>query len=138
MAEPKLTVAPEPIRWRKLQQPQFWRPSNAGEELAGYYLGRTLKDGAHGQYYVVLVAVPGEDGTTPYMASGSALIRAIDGGQVEVGSFIKIEFHGWKALSGDRMMKLFDVFVGEGMITPDQARAYLNGVFDDEGEEEEE
>jgi hypothetical protein len=116
--KPELKVVPEPITWRKLKRPKTWKPENSGEELVGYYLGQTIKDGRWGQYNVVMVAVPNTDGptTTPYMASGSALIRAIDGGSVEVGMLVRIVYEGLKALDDDREMKLFEVYVGEGSL----------------------
>jgi len=134
--EPKQTLAQEPIRWKKLKSPKTWRPKNAGSELVGYYLGKTLKDGQWGQYYVVMVAVPGKDGfSAPYMASGSALIRALDGGQVEVGSFVRIVFGGMKDLGEDRYMKEFEVFVGEGTITMEQAQSYLEQAEESDEDE---
>jgi hypothetical protein len=66
------------------------------------------------------------------MASGSSLIRALDGNQVEVGALIRVVFNGMKQLSDDRQMKMFDVFVGEGSITPDRARTYMEAAAEAE------
>ena len=133
MSSEALKVVPEPIRWRKLQAPSPWKPENAGEELVGYFLGKTILDGRYSQYQVVVVAAVNEDGTTtPRTASGSALIRALDAGMVEVGHLIRIVYGGRKELDGDRSMKLFEVFAGEGTITPNQVQAYLSRIVEDD------
>jgi hypothetical protein len=44
--------------WRKVHTPLPWRPDAIGEELVGFYGGKSLRDGPHGQYEVVLVHVP--------------------------------------------------------------------------------
>jgi len=42
--------------WKKVVAPKAWRPEATGEELIGFYGGKTTRTGAYGQYDVVLVS----------------------------------------------------------------------------------
>ncbi len=53
---------------------------------------------------------------TPYMVSGAALINAIDGALVQIGTVLKVVYGGMKELSDNRKMKMFEVFAGEGSL----------------------
>jgi hypothetical protein len=125
------------VKWHKLSFPKPWKPDEDGEELIGYYLGQTTYDGQFGQYNVVMLAVPtGKGYSQPYTASGSALLRAIDGGQVERGQLVRVTFQGHKDLGDDRYMKRFDVYIGEGGHLDDQTAELLydrlvNGDYGD-------
>lgn len=105
------------VRWYKLNRPKTWSPKNPEEEIVGYYLGQSLRDGQFGQYTVVMLAVPtGKGFTQPYTISGTTLISAIDGAQIEEGQLVRIVYQGIKELGDDKRMKLFDVYVGEAML----------------------
>lgn len=109
------------VKWRKIHAPKPWHPKERGEELIGYYVGRTLKSGRWGQYEVAVVAVPYK-GT--YTVSGTALIQLLDSGMVGRGEAVRIQFLGMKELSSStenerREMKLFDLYVGENAAADD-------------------
>lgn len=97
------------VTWRKISAPKTWRP-NAGEELLGYYAGRTKRDGKYGQYEVLTVLVPYHG---MFLVSGTQLIQLADSAMLTRGDAIRIVFTGYKELSEDRQMKLFDLFIGE-------------------------
>lgn len=119
---------PSEIRWHKLERPRDWRP-NAGEDLAGYYIGKTMRNGPYGQYEVVLIAVPVDDGMSrPLMVSGVQILQAIDGSGIQPGKFIRVVFGGYEDITGGRQRKRFDVYAAEGSITVEQAQAYLTHV----------
>ena len=125
-----MTANPETrqwIKWRKLARSKPWRPKVVGEELVGYYLGTTTRDGNYGQYKVAMFAVPDDDGhTSPFLVSGTSVIQALNGGNIQKGMLIRVVWKGWKNLNEDRRMKLFDVFAAEGSIDIDDAVAYMN------------
>ena len=123
------------IRWRRLDRPIPWKPKDVDEELIGYYLGKTSRNGKFGQYDVVMLAVPQDGGwTKAFMVSGLSVIQAIDGCVEEMmeGSLLRIVWKGMKELKDDRKMKMFEVYVSEGTITPARARAYMS-QFSEEG-----
>lgn len=107
----------ERFSWKKVEAPKNWRPTHNGEELLGYYAGRSKRDGKFGQYEVVMVIVP-KRGT--FFVSGTRLIQLVDAAMVDVGHPIRIVFAGWQTLAEreddaePRRMKLFEVFVAEG------------------------
>ena len=63
------------FNWKQVEAPGLWRPDDIGEELIGYYGGRTLRTGPHGQYEVVIVHVPQQGA---FMLSGTMIIQLID------------------------------------------------------------
>lgn len=100
------------MKWRKINAPTTWKPQ-PGEELIGYYGGRTLRDGQFGQYTVVIVAVPYK-GT--YMISGTKLIQLFDSAMLARGEAVRVKFLGRKDISTEdekREMKEFELYVGE-------------------------
>lgn len=120
------------VKWHRLNRPKWWKAAEAGDEIIGYYLGQSLRDGKFGQYTVVMLAVPtGQGFTQPYTISGTALISAIDGAQVEEGSLIRIVYQGIKDLDDDRHMKLFDVYLGEAMLDEGIAADLFNNLQSD-------
>lgn len=109
------------IIWRRLEHPKPWRPTLPGEELVGYYLGQTKRQGSYGEYTVALIGVIDAEGAvgTPRLVSGAALINALDGGMAQVGTLLRVVYGGVVEISGDRKMKAFEVFVGEGTLSAD-------------------
>jgi hypothetical protein len=97
------------VKWRKISSPTTWRPQD-GEELIGYYVGRTQRDGSFGPYEVVLVAVPYK-GT--FMVSGTKLIQLADSAMLTRGDAVRVVFLGKKEIGEDREMKDFELYVGE-------------------------
>jgi hypothetical protein len=106
------------IKWKKLEAPKPWRPTLPDEELVGYYLGQSVRKGSYGEYTVALIAVMSEDGSvgTPYMVSGAALINAIDGSLIQIGTLLKVVYGGVMELSEGRKMKMFEVFKQDGVL----------------------
>lgn len=109
-ATPKLQ---DKYEWKKVEAPRRWNPHNPGDELCGFYGGKTLRTGSYGQYEVVLVHVPNK-GT--FMVSGVRIVQLVDASGVEVGWPVRIIWGGTVALSDapDRRMKTFQFFVAEG------------------------
>lgn len=101
--------------WAKITTPQPWRPTKPKEELIGYYAGRTKREGPFGQYDVIMVAVPNVGVLT---AAGVKVIAAIDAGNVQLRTPIKLVFNGLRDVGRDRPMKDVDVFVDETFLTP--------------------
>lgn len=121
------------VTWHKLNFPKPWKPEEPGAELVGYYLGQTHYTGQFGQYRVVLLAVPtGQGYSQPYTISGTAILRAIDGGQVAQGQLLRVTFRGIKNLGDDRHLKQFDVFVGDGQIDDAVANLLYRRLLEEE------
>jgi hypothetical protein len=99
------------FKWRKVEVPRSWNPRSPGQVLIGFYAGRTTRNGAFGQYDVVLVLVPG-DGA--YMVSGVKLMQLLDASMIDTGHPIQIVYNGEKDLGDKKSMKLFDLLVAEG------------------------
>lgn len=97
------------VKWRKISAPTTWRPE-AGEELVGFYAGRTKREGNFGQYEVVIVAVPYKGS---FMISGTKLIQLFDSAQLTRGEAVRVVFLGRKDIGEDREMKEFELYVGE-------------------------
>lgn len=102
------------VKWRKISAPTTWRPQD-GEELVGYYAGRTKRDGSFGQYEVLIVLVPYK-GT--FMISGTAIIQLADSAMLTRGDAVRLRYLGKKDISTPddvekREMKLFELYVGE-------------------------
>src|SRR3972149_1075097 len=98
-------------KWQKVHVPKHWRPKKVGEEIVGFYGGRTLKTGNFGQYEVMLIHVPSLGSFT---LSGTMLIQLIDASMIDMGHPIRVVWGGQKQLDGDKKMKIFEVFVAEG------------------------
>lgn len=128
VSEPLEIEAPTSILWNKLERPKNWKPEE-GQEIVGYYLGTSTRDGQYGQYKVVLIAVPKGDGfSKPVMISGCQVVQALDGSNVQQGAFIRISFVGMKDLGEGRSMKIMDVYEASGSITIEQAQEYLESI----------
>lgn len=97
------------MKWRKILAPVLWHPAD-GEELTGFYAGRTKRDGKFGQYEVLVVLVPYKGG---YMVSGTSVIQLADSAMLSRGDAVRIKYLGKKPIAGDREMKQFELFVGE-------------------------
>lgn len=102
----------ETYAWKKVEAPKRWNPIDPGEELCGFYVGKTTRSGAYGQYEVVLIHVPGR-GTL--MASGVRIVQLVDASGVEPGWPVRLVWRGLQPFPGtDKRMKLFEFFVAEG------------------------
>lgn len=97
------------MKWRKIHAPTVWRPQD-GDELVGYYAGRSLRDGLHGQYEVATVLVPYKGA---FLISGTQLIQLFDSAMISRGDAVRVVFKGRKPLEGEREMKMFELYVGE-------------------------
>ena len=98
------------MKWREISAPKTWRPKDAGEELIGFYAGRTKRDGRFGQYEVVTVLVPYKGA---FMVSGTVLIQLADTAMLARGDAIRIVFIERRQLDEERTMKVFKLYVGE-------------------------
>jgi len=98
------------VKWRKISAPKTWNPKTSGEELIGYYAGRTKRDGQFGQYEVVTVLVPYKGA---FMVSGTVLIQLADTAMLTRGDAVRIVFIERKKLDEEREMKVFELYVGE-------------------------
>ncbi len=95
-------------KWRKIDAPRTWNPTQVGEELIGNYGGRTMRSGAFGQYEVVLIHTDDR----AFMVSGVRIIQLIDAAILESFETIRIVFQGWQAIAGgEKKMRLFDLYV---------------------------
>lgn len=101
----------ERYKWNRIHAPRSWQPQAPGEELVGYYGGRTLRNGSFGQYEVALVHVP-RGGTR--MVSGVAIIQLLDSAFIDKGHPIRIVYKGTQPTTAGHDMKLFDLLVAEG------------------------
>lgn len=97
------------MKWRRINAPVSWHPAE-GEELIGYYGGRTTRNGAFGQYDVVLVLVPFKGA---FMISGSRLMQLVDAAMLARGDAMRVVYGGKKQLDEGREMKQFELYVGE-------------------------
>jgi hypothetical protein len=102
------------VNWREVKAPTSWRPKKR-EELVGYYMGRTKKNGKFGQYEVLTVLVPYKG---VVMISGTMIIQLADAAMFTPGDAIRIVYEGQKELEGDRSMKMFKLYVGDGVALP--------------------
>lgn len=105
------------FEWVKVRAPQPWQPA-AGEELGGYYCGRTIRTGSFGQYEVVLIAVPR---VGMFTASGSELIRLIDSALLTRGHPVRILFKGLEQskTNAARTVRHFELLISAGNPIPE-------------------
>jgi len=103
----------ERYEWKQVEAPKMWRPRMLGEELVGFFGGKSVRNGRFGQYEVVLVHVPRRGS---FMVSGTRVSQLVDAAGVGEGWPVRIVWRGHVVLAGEeeRKMKLFDVFVAEG------------------------
>jgi hypothetical protein len=105
----------EQFKWRRVQAPQRWSPTEVGQEVVGYYGGQTVKTGAYGQYQVVLIHIPmGQS----LMLSGTKLIQLVDASLIPPGHPIRVIWKGLTDLRNGHTMKDFEVLVAEGEAIP--------------------
>jgi len=102
--------------WRRVDAPKTWRPRMIGEELVGFFGGKTTRKGQWGQYDVVLVHVPSRGS---FMVSGTRVNQLVDAADIQTGWPVRIVWRGAVALpptaDGEpRSMKQYEVFVAEG------------------------
>lgn len=107
----------ERFNWQRVVAPRPWRP-DVGEELIGYYGGRTLRKGQFGQYEVVVAHVPTQGA---FAITGTHLIQLIDAALIQKGHPIRVKYLGktrTKAEDEDgrsHEMKIFDLLIAEGL-----------------------
>lgn len=112
MADDDPVRSPDRFKWRKADPPRTWSPTKQGEEIVGFYFGRTLRRSRYGSYEVVMLAVPGQG---VWVVSGVKVVQLVDASLVEVGQPLKIVFGGIQKLAdGKKTMKLFECFVTDG------------------------
>lgn len=97
------------MKWRKIEAPLTWRPS-PGEELVGYYAGRTKRDGQFGQYEVLIVAVPYDSAR---MVSGTRIVQLADAAMLSRGDAVRIKYLGTSDMPSGKYAKQFELYVGE-------------------------
>lgn len=95
--------------WRKVSAPKPWHPK-PGEEIAGFYGGRTVKNGKYGQYAAVFIRVPGRGAL---MVTGARIIQLLDAAMVEVGAPVHITFKGKQDIGDNKTMNVFELQVGD-------------------------
>ncbi len=96
--------------WCAVKAPKPWYPKLPGEELVGFYGGRTLATGQFGQHEIVLIFVPGQGAFT---ITGAVLIRLIDAAMAAVGDPIRIVWGGKQDIGEGRTMKNFELYTAE-------------------------
>jgi hypothetical protein len=111
--------------WKQVKAPMVWRPETVGQELIGYYAGRTKRDGQYGQYETVLVLVP-EVGA--FTLSGTKLIQLVDASQLAAGDPVRIMWGGYIDTANGRQMKDFQLFISEGEPLADKLRFFHREV----------
>lgn len=106
----------ERYNWRKVEPPTAWKPTDDGDELAGYYAGRTSRNGKFGTYEAVLIAVPGG---RLMMVSGIKAIQLFDAAVgLVLGAPVRVVWRGREETSSKRQVKLFELFVSDGDVVP--------------------
>jgi hypothetical protein len=98
------------VKWKEVEAPTSWRPRK-GDELIGWYAGKTVKNGRYGEYTVITVLVPYQGAV---MVSGSKIIQLADTAMIRPGEPIKIVYCGKIDIGEDRKMKTFKMYMGEG------------------------
>ena len=69
-------------KWKKVEIPKPWTPSETGSKLTGFYGGKTSRQGSFGQYDVVIVHVPLGGART---VSGIQVLQLVDAAMIDVG-----------------------------------------------------
>ena len=101
--------------WKKVHSPLPWKPTELGDELCGFYGGKTPRMGPNGQYDVVLVHVPC-NGT--WTVSGLDILQKADAAAIQIGHPIRVQWAGTRQTGNGRTMKLFTVLVADGKPIP--------------------
>jgi hypothetical protein len=118
-------VLRERFEWRKVELPKVWRPE-PGEELVGYFGNRTLRDGPHGQYEVVVVYIPKVGAR---MVSGTEAIQLVDSAMIKRGHPIRLKFLGREDIGNGRFKKKFSLMVAEGEPLFENELAAIEALF---------
>ncbi|OHD23661.1 MAG: hypothetical protein A2Y38_23475 [Spirochaetes bacterium GWB1_59_5] len=108
----------ERFKWRKVVAPRPWQPKEPGGALLGYYGGRTLRTGPHGQYEVAIVHVPREGA---FMLTGVRIIQLIDASMIAIGHPIQVVWQGMVDTTAGHQMKNYEVLVADGDAIPAEA-----------------
>lgn len=125
MASKTATTVPEAFRarfeWVKVEAPRPWDPE-PGDELLGWYGGRTLRNGRFGQYEEVLIHVPRRGMLT---ASGTELTRLLDASQIVRGHPICVRFMGL-VQGAHHIYKRWELEIaaGQDKIDPDEMPSF--------------
>mgnify|MGYP007047028315 CR=1 FL=1 len=106
--------------WKTVKGPRRWRPENDGAEIAGFYGGRTVRDGKWGQYTVIIVHVPGRGSLT---LSGTKLVQLMDSSMAGVGDPVLIKWVGYKDIGDGRQMKNYELRVAASERTEEGVEA---------------
>tara|TARA_Y100000310_G_scaffold194428_2_gene194409 strand:+ start:4933 stop:5349 length:417 start_codon:yes stop_codon:yes gene_type:complete len=114
----------ERYKWRKVAAPRAWTPEEEGEELVGFYGGRTLREGQYGQYEVVIVHVPMQGSFT---LSGVKVVQLMDAAMAAIGHPVRVVWKGYKETGAGHQMKNYDVLVAEGEAIPAEALPEVPG-----------
>jgi len=114
--------------WKKVEAPRTWRPRANGEELAGFYGGKTSRNGEYGSYDLVIVHVPARGS---YLISGTRAIQLFDAANLTIGWPVRVVWRGKIAIpDSDKTMKNFDVYVAEGDPCSPEDLPLVSGVTD--------
>lgn len=100
----------ERIKWKRVAAPGLWQPS-VGEELVGYYGGRTTRSGRFGQYDAALVQLPRQAGSR--IVSGVKILQLLDSAGLRIGGLVRITYLGMVPLGEGRSMRDFALDVEE-------------------------
>ncbi len=99
----------ERFKWKKVEAPRAWRP-RPGDELLGFYGGKTTKSGRFGSYEAVIVHVPGGPAM---LISGVMAVQAADSAMLVVGHPVRFVFKGLKDLGEGKTLKQVEMFVAD-------------------------
>lgn len=102
------TLLCERYNWKQVVTPKVWRPTFIGEELVGFYGGKSQRRGSFGAYDVIIVHVPQRGAL---IISGTQALQLIDASGIAVGGPVRFIHQGSLDLPGDRTMKCFELFV---------------------------
>lgn len=94
--------------WVQVDIPRPWRPKYTGEELVGFYGGRTIRHGMYGEYTVILIHIPKLGAVT---LSGTDIVQRVDAAMLEEGEPVRIVWCGYKELGDEKRKKIYDLWV---------------------------
>ena len=108
----------ERYKWKKVAAPKAWNPEVEGEQLTGFYGGRTIRDGLYGQYEVIIVHVPMAGAFT---LTGTKLVQLMDASGATPGEPVIVRWLGHKETARGYKMKNYEVLVADGECVPADA-----------------
>ncbi len=102
-------------KWKKVNAPKAWRPRTIGEEIVGFYGGRTIRNGPYGQYEVALIRTTD---VRAYLVTGVSIIQALDAANLTTEQAIRIVWMGDKDLGRTddgkpKFMHMYEVYVAD-------------------------